>query len=123
MSRASPAEGGGSAPVIELASARRLQRRDRLVADLARALVGNRHAITRLIHSNLLWTRRGARAGRQLLANWERLVDEAERLRHLDLSMPIDGDLIDSLFEELEALLAKSAKLESRSAELIAQSR
>jgi hypothetical protein len=123
MSQGIPGENGKGAPVIDLAEVRHERRRDELLAGLARAQDGNRAAVARLVHSKLLWTRRGARAGRQLLTNWERLVEETERLKRLTPLEAADRSLAEPLFDAVETLLAKSARLANRSAEIVAQSR
>jgi hypothetical protein len=112
--------GARAASVVDFDAIRRARRRNDLLEGLARAQENNRRAVARLVHSNLLWTRRGARAGRQLLANWERLVEEADRLKRLDLPMIADEALADGVFAVVESLLVKSEKLASRSAELVA---
>ncbi len=123
MSQVSSKERERSAPVVDLAVIRQARRRDELLAGLARAQDGNRQAVARLVHSNLLWTRRGSRTGRQLLANWERLVEETDRLKRLEGPAPVDGPWTEPLFEAVEALLRKSEQLASRSAELVAHGR
>ena len=123
MSQGSPGEKGNGAPVVDLAEFRHERRLGELLAGLARAQDDNRAAVARLVHSKLLWTRRGARAGRQLLSNWERLVEETERLKRLTPLQAADRTLADPLFAAVESLLVKSARLASRSAEIVAQSR
>jgi hypothetical protein len=123
MRQGSPGNNRVGAAVIDLSEFRHERRRDELLAGLARAQDGNRAAVARLVHSKLIWTRRGARAGRQLLSNWERLVEETERLRRLTPLEAADRTLAEPLFDAVETLLVKSARLASRSAEIVAQSR
>ncbi len=92
--------------------ARRLvefQARCRAVDDL------NRKALSRLFQSGLLYTRQGARLGRDLLLAHQHLLRVSDLLVRVgDLTGPAAARDAEPLYDEARDLLARTAKLTSR---------
>jgi hypothetical protein len=75
----------------------------------------NRRALGRLFQSGLIFTRRGARLGRDLLLAHQHLLRVSDLLARLgDLAEPgADGEAED-LYGEAQALLARTSELAAR---------
>ncbi len=118
-----PVESAGlrTAAVIPLDAVRERQRlthyRERAEAVLAQ----NRAALDRLFESGLIFTRSGARIGRELLRAHQHLlkvadmVNRAPRENGAPLEPLIAGD---ALFDEIEALLEKTSAIARRNKSL-----
>jgi hypothetical protein len=108
-------------PVIELArvrDARRLvdfQRRTQTVID------ANKRAMARLFQSGVIYSRVGARLGRDLLLAHQHLlkvVDLLTRLSEKDLPERFDAETV---YDEVQALLSRTAALTARSEGVLAR--
>ena len=109
--------------VVDFEQARRLQRQKQYRARLSRVLEGNRRALSRLFHSGLIFTRQGARAGRDLLLAHQHLLKVGELIGRLEKSPPSARRSETPIYDELEMLLAKSDQLASRTDEFVASLR
>jgi hypothetical protein len=101
--------------VVDLSAARdarrlrEFQARCRTVDDL------NRKALARLFQTGLLYTRQGARLGRDLLLAHQHLLRVADLLVRIgDLQGPAAAADSEPLYDEARELLARTAKLTSR---------
>jgi hypothetical protein len=113
--------------VVDLADARD-DRRLRDYQERLRAVVEtNRKALARLFQSGLIFTRSGARLGRDLLLAHQHLLKVGDLLARL-------GELVDgarggrdgeaeALYGQVRALLARTAELSARSDGLFARER
>jgi hypothetical protein len=106
---------GRSKKVIDLFAARD-QRRVRVFRSRVQALLhANRRALTQLFASGSLFTRQGARAGRNLLAAHQKLLKVGDLLHQItDLEANGEGAASVELFEQAEALLRRSRELATR---------
>jgi hypothetical protein len=101
--------------VVDLSAARdarrltEFQARCRAVDDL------NRKALARLFQTGLLYTRQGARLGRDLLLAHQHLLRVTDLLARMgELTGPAAARDAEPLYEEARDLLAKTTKLTSR---------
>jgi phosphate uptake regulator len=101
--------------VVDLSAARdarqlrEFQARCRTVDDL------NRKALARLFQSGLLYTRQGARLGRDLLLAHQHLLRVADLLVRIgELDGPTAGHDAGPYYDEARDLLARTTKLTSR---------
>ncbi len=84
-------------------------------------LEDNRRSLARLFESGLLFTRAGARLGRDLLLAHQRLLRVAALLGRLEaLAARADGET-EVLYARVQALLAHTRQLAERSAVLLAR--
>ncbi len=88
----------------------------------------NRKALSRLFQSGLIFTRAGARLGRDLLLAHQHLLRVADLLARLgELSPPGPRDRRDTeaaaLYAQVQALLARTSELSARSDGLLARER
>jgi len=111
------------APVVDLSSVRALRRHELAERRVRVALDENRAALSRLFSSGLIFTQKGARAGRDLLLAHQsllRVVDLFARL--ID---PSGGDDVtlklraEEVFAHLDAQLARTAQLTARTGEFL----
>jgi len=86
---------------------------------------GNRRALTRLFQSGLIFTRSGARLGRDLLLAHQHLVRVADLLARLGdpPGRPRRDADAEALFVQVQLLLARTADLSARSEGLLARER
>ena len=101
--------------VIDLSAARdarrlrEFQARSRTVDDL------NRKALARLFQTGLLYTRQGARLGRDLLLAHQHLLRVSDLLARIgDLAGPAAARDAEPLYDEARELLVRTTKLTSR---------
>jgi hypothetical protein len=108
-------------PVIELArvrDARRLvdyQRRTRTVIE------ANKRALARLFQSGVIYSRVGARLGRDLLLAHQHLLkvgDLLARIAEIESPQRFDAE---SVYDEVQALLARTSALTARSEGVLAR--
>jgi phosphate uptake regulator len=108
--------------VVDLAQARdarrlrEIQERCRIVDEV------NRKSLGRLFQSGLVFTRQGARLGRDLLLAHQHLLRVADLLARIaDLPEgPADGEAT-TLYDEAQALLARTTELTARSGLVLAR--
>jgi hypothetical protein len=108
--------------VVDLARARDARRLRDLVARCEKVDELNRKSLARLFQTGLLYTRQGARLGRDLLLAQQHLLrasDLLSRIAELPAS-PEDAEA-SVLYEEAQALLARIAELTARSGVVLAR--
>jgi hypothetical protein len=110
--------------VVDLAVARGDRRLRDAQERLRRMVDGNRRALTRLFQTGLVFTRQGARLGRELLLAHQHLVRVADLVARLDVGGRTrrDGDA-EALYGQVQLLLARTAELSARSEGLLARER
>ena len=111
-------------PVVDLAlarDARRLrdfQARCRTIDEL------NRKSLAQLFQGGLLYTRQGSRLGRDLLLAHQHLLRVSDLLVRVgELSGPAAAADAEPLYDEAQELLARTAKLTSRTGLVFARGR
>ncbi len=114
--------------VVDLADARDDRRLRDYQARLCTVVDTNRKALSRLFQSGLIFSRAGARLGRDLLLAHQHLVKVADLLSRLgDLTQ--DGTRgrcdaeAEALYAQVQALLARTSELSARSDGLLARER
>ena len=109
-------------PVVDLAQARDARRLRELQARCRAVDEVNRKSLARLFQTGLVYTRQGARLGRDLLLAHQHLLrvsDLLARIAELP-DGPADGEAA-ALYEEAQALLARTAELTARSGLVLAR--
>ena len=113
------------AELVSLAEVRQARRLQTYRLRLDRVLKGNRRALERLFASGTLFTRQGARAGRDLLLAHEHLLKVLtllDRLEHQgDVPAPRAAEAVDRVFEELDTLLRRTTELGAHTASLLGE--
>ncbi len=111
------------APVVQLSSVRALKRRELAEQRVHTALDENRAALARLFSSGLIFTQKGARAGRDLLLAHQALLKVVDLFTRLvDPSARDDAALktrAEEVFDHLDAQLARTAQLTARTGEFL----
>ena len=111
------------ATIVDLSSVRAQRRRELAEKRVRAAMDENRAALRRLFATGLIFTQKGARAGRDLLLSHQallRIVDLFARL--IDPSARGDAALqhrADEAFLQLDAQLARAAQLTARAGEFV----
>lgn len=102
--------------VVDLDAVRERQRFGRFRDRVRDAVDVNRDAIDRLAASGLLYTRHGARVGRELLgARLELLrLNDALGRRERERAQDASAAALDALFVEIESLLEKASEIARR---------
>jgi hypothetical protein len=117
MSRRAPA------PVVDLSSVRAQKRRELAERRVRSALDDNRAALSRLFSTGLIFTQKGARAGRDLLLAHQALLKVVDLFARLvDPSARDDAALknrAEEVFAHLDAQLARAAQLTARTGEFL----
>lgn len=112
-------------PVVVLSEARLANRLKQYRERLAKVLAGNKRAIGKLYTTNLLFTRDGSRAGRDLLLAHQhllRVVTLLDRLSHSgDIPAPRKQTEVDAIFVELDLLLERTGELTERTGQIFDQ--
>ncbi len=111
-------------PVVDLAKARDarrlrdLEERCRAVDDV------NRRSLARLFQGGLIYTRQGARLGRDLLLAHQLLLRVGDLLARIgELSPPAADPDVDALYDEAQELLVRTTKLTARTGLVLARGR
>jgi hypothetical protein len=108
-------------PVIDLARARDERRLAEYQRRTRRELDANKGALSRLFQSGLVYSRVGSRLGRDLLLAHQHLLKVGELLSRLgDMESPERFDAA-SVYDEVQALLARTAALSARSDGILAR--
>jgi hypothetical protein len=111
-----------SPPVVDLARARDARKIRELVARCRAVDELNRKSIARLFQTGLVFTRAGARLGRDLLLAHQHLLRASALLARIaDLPASAAGGEASALYDEAQALLARTAELTSRSGGVLAR--
>jgi hypothetical protein len=109
-------------PVVDLARARDARRVRELQARCKGVDEVNRKALGRLFQTGLVFTRAGARLGRDLLLAHQHLLRAADLLARI---AELPGDTADAdaaaLYDEAQALLARTAELTARTGVVLAR--
>ena len=120
----SPSRHPLDAPVVDLGAAREARRlrdfqgRCREVDDL------NRRALARLFQGGLVYTRQGARLGRDLLLAHQHLLRVGDLLARIgELAGAAASEEAQALYDEARALLRRTGKLTSRTGAVLARGR
>lgn len=115
---------GRKAPVVDLSSVRAQKQRELAERRVRSALDENRAALSRLFGTGLIFTQKGARAGRDLLSAHQALLKVVDLFARLgDPSTRDDLDLrvrAEDVFRHLDAQLARTAQLSARTGEFLA---
>jgi hypothetical protein len=114
------------AEVVHLSDARLTRRLGIYRERLDRVLATNKEAVGRLYQSGTLFSRRGLRAGRDLLLAHEHLLKVLaliDRLAHQgDVPAPRRDDEVDAIFNELDTLLDRTQELTGHTTRLLGDS-
>lgn len=109
--------------IIDLASERGRRRISEYESKIRRVVDTNRRALTRLFANGVIFTRQGARAGRDLLLAHQHLLKVLDVLGQLsDLGEPKAPRRaeVEALYEELDGLLERTSHLTNRSGGFLA---
>ncbi len=115
------------APIFDLAMARDERRLRECEARLRAVVEINRKALARLFQSGLIFTRAGARLGRDLLLAHQHLFRATALLARLGETSPRRrargrrDTAAEALFAQVQALLARTSELSARSDGLLAR--
>jgi len=113
----------GPALVVDLSSVRAQKRRELAERRVRDAMDENRAALSRLFASGLIFTQKGARAGRDLLLAHQTLLRTADLFARLvEPSARDDAALkhrAEEVFAHLDAQLARTAQLTARTGEFL----
>jgi hypothetical protein len=109
-------------PVVDLARARDARRVRELVTRCKAVDEVNRKALSRLFQTGLVYTRSGARLGRDLLLAHQHLLRASDLLARIAEvpSVATDRDAT-ALYDEAQALLARTAELTARTGVVLAR--
>jgi hypothetical protein len=107
---------------VDLAQARDARRLRDLQARCRAIDALNRKSLVRLFQSGLVYTRQGARLGRDLLLAHQHLLRVSDLLARI-AELPADADDGDAaaLYDEAQALLARTVELTARSGLVLAR--
>ncbi|ACG75049.1 conserved hypothetical protein [Anaeromyxobacter sp. K] len=109
--------------VVDLAQARESRRLRELQARCRGVDEVNRRGLSRLFQSGLIFTRQGARLGRDLLLAHQHLLRVADLLARIgELPAEEAGDA-DPLYAEAQSLLARTTELTARTGLVLARGR
>ncbi len=115
------------AAVIQLSDVRARRRLSIYQEKIHAVLASNRQAIGRLYTSGALFTRRGAKAGRDLLLAHQHLLRVVALINQLgdrgDVPAPKTPVKIDAVYRELDALLDRTNELTHRTGHYLARLR
>lgn len=109
-------------PVVDLARARDARRLRELQARCKGVDEVNRKALARLFHTGLVFTRAGARLGRDLLLAHQHLLRAGDLLARIG-ELPADAADAEAaaLYDEAQGLLARTAELTARTGVVLAR--
>lgn len=111
-----------TSPVVDFAKARSARRLRDLQARCRTVDETNRKSLVRLFQSGLVYTRQGARLGRDLLLAHQHLLRVSELLARLgEVADGASGGEAASLYEEAQGLLARTAELTARTRLVLAR--
>ena len=112
-----------AAAVVDLSSVRAQRRRDDAETRVRDAIDQNRAALARLFATGLIFTQKGARAGRDLLLAHQALLRTADLFARLvEPSARDDAALkhrAEEVFAHLDSQLARTAQLTARTGEFL----
>jgi hypothetical protein len=102
------------AAVVDLADARDCRRVRDLHAKLRTSVERNKRILARLFQSGLLYTRAGARLGRELLVAHQQLLKVGDVLARA-AQLPRPAEELEALARQIEPLLERAGELSQRS--------
>jgi hypothetical protein len=112
-----------AAAVVDLSSVRAQKKRELAERRVRSAMTENRTALTRLFASGLIFTQKGARAGRELLLAHQSLLKVVDVFARLveassreDLALKVRAE---EVFGTLDAQLLRTAQLSQRTGEFL----
>lgn len=109
-------------PVVDLARARDARRLRDLQARCRAVDELNRKSLVRLFQSGLVYTRQGARLGRDLLLAHQHLLRVSDLLARItEVADGAHASEASSLYEEAQSLLARTAELTARTGLVLAR--
>ena len=108
--------------VVDLSEARELRRLREFQARCRGVDEVNRKALARLFQSGLIYTRQGARLGRDLLLAHQHLLRVGDLLARIGELPGADADAA-PLYDEAQSLLARTTELTARSGLVLARGR
>jgi hypothetical protein len=107
---------------VDLARARDARRLRELVARCRGVDEVNRRSLARLFQTGLVYTRQGARLGRDLLLAHQHLLRVSDLLARIGELPAAPGDRdATALYDEAQALLARTVALTARSSVVLAR--
>lgn len=107
--------------MLDLARARDARRLRELQARCRAVDEVNRKSLVRLFQSGLVYTRQGARLGRDLLLAHQHLLRVSDLLARIAESAEASGGDAAALYEEAHGLLARTAELTARTGLVLAR--
>jgi hypothetical protein len=108
--------------VVDLSRARDARRLRELIARCRAVDEMNRKSLARLFQTGLVYTRQGARLGRDLLLAHQHLLRASDLLgRIAELPAAHASGEASALYEEAQSLLARTAELTARSGVVLAR--
>jgi hypothetical protein len=109
-------------PVVDLAKARSARRLRELQARCRTVDETNRKSLVRLFQTGLVYTRQGARLGRDLLLAHQHLLRVGDLLARIgEVSDAAGAAETASLYDEAQGLLARTAELTARTGLVLAR--
>ncbi len=122
---ASPSIGRTSSPVVDLAQAREARRLGEHRERLRSVFETNKRALSRLFQTGLIYSRQGARLGRDLLLAHQHLLRAGDLLARVsEMRGRADAQAeVEGLYREVQTLLARTTELTARSDVLLARRR
>lgn len=113
----------GPALVVDLSSVRAQRRRELAESRVRDAMDENRAALSRLFATGLIFTQKGARAGRDLLLAHQTLLRTADLFARLVEPRARDDAALkhraEEVFAHLDSQLARTAQLTARTGEFL----
>lgn len=116
-------EGRYGSPVIDLQRARDARRLVEYQARSRAVLDTNRRALAQLFQTGLIYSRSGARLGRELLLAHQHLLRVGDLLARLGERFRHGDRNAEALYSEVQTLLARTTALTARSDHLLARQR
>lgn len=107
-------------PVVDLARARDARKVRELQARCRGVDEVNRKALGRLFQTGLVFTRAGARLGRDLLLAHQHLLRAGDLLARI-AELPADAPDAEAIYAEAQALLSRTAELTARTGIVLAR--
>jgi hypothetical protein len=114
-------DGRTGSPVIDLGRARDARRLRDVQRRSAQVLDANKRALARLFQSGAIYSRAGARLARDLLAAHQSLMRASDLLAKLGQRQAAEPRIADEVYDEIQALLARTAALGARSEGILAR--
>jgi len=114
-------DGRTGSPVIDLGRARDARRLRDVQRRSAQVLDANKRALARLFQSGAIYSRAGARLARDLLAAHQGLMRASDLLAKLGQRQAAEPRIADEVYDEIQALLARTAALGARSEGIVAR--